>query len=284
LSALGVAVMVAVGERDARVVACERRAGEALRMTDQEGLTVREAVLSRSWSKIVTVPGSGCRWWIGAIKADFRRSLEDEQPDIRRSAWTSPDDRVTERDPLLVIISSFELLAAVIAAATIDAVTESDVLAWAVVGRADEAATSGVPANGAADPLRPLHPSVTQPVVAAPGAAVVDRRLQRGLTVSALGQPPHVPAGVGEVELDDVAAAAGTFEDGPLAGVAELVEPPRVQGPRQITTLADHDDLREAGSGSSANAPRHVGKEAADGGDRSHDAASSEASGQLRSR
>jgi len=45
LSALGVAVMVAVGERDARVVACERRAGEALRtMTDQEGLTVREAI------------------------------------------------------------------------------------------------------------------------------------------------------------------------------------------------------------------------------------------------
>lgn len=45
LSALGVAVMVAIGERDARAVACERRAGEALRtMTDQEGLTVREAI------------------------------------------------------------------------------------------------------------------------------------------------------------------------------------------------------------------------------------------------
>jgi hypothetical protein len=40
-------VMVAVGERDARVAACERRAGEALRtMTDQEGLTMREAI---SW-------------------------------------------------------------------------------------------------------------------------------------------------------------------------------------------------------------------------------------------
>jgi hypothetical protein len=45
LSVLGVAVMVAVGERDARVAACERRAGDALRtMTDREGLTVREAI------------------------------------------------------------------------------------------------------------------------------------------------------------------------------------------------------------------------------------------------
>jgi hypothetical protein len=45
LSALGVAVTVAVGERNAAVVAWERRAGEALRtMTDTEGLSLREAV------------------------------------------------------------------------------------------------------------------------------------------------------------------------------------------------------------------------------------------------
>jgi len=44
LSALGVAVMVALGERDAIVTSCERRAGEALRkMTEEEALTVREA-------------------------------------------------------------------------------------------------------------------------------------------------------------------------------------------------------------------------------------------------
>ncbi len=47
LSALGVAVMVALAERDGFVVSCELRAGEALRsMTEDEGLTLREAV---SW-------------------------------------------------------------------------------------------------------------------------------------------------------------------------------------------------------------------------------------------
>jgi len=44
LSALGVAVMVALGERDAVSNLCERRAGEALRkMTEEEALTLREA-------------------------------------------------------------------------------------------------------------------------------------------------------------------------------------------------------------------------------------------------
>jgi len=49
-------------------------------------------------------------------------------------------------------------------------------LAWAVVGRADEAPAGVRPATGSVAPLRPLHPSVTEPVVAAPGAAVIDRR------------------------------------------------------------------------------------------------------------
>lgn len=45
LEGLAVAVLVAVGERDAAVVDAERRAGQALReMTEDEGLSVREAV------------------------------------------------------------------------------------------------------------------------------------------------------------------------------------------------------------------------------------------------
>ena len=45
LQALAVRVLVAVGERDAAVTDAERRAGQALRqMTQDEGLTVREAV------------------------------------------------------------------------------------------------------------------------------------------------------------------------------------------------------------------------------------------------
>jgi len=45
LENLAVAVLVAVGERDAAVVDAERRAGQALReMTEDEGLSVREAV------------------------------------------------------------------------------------------------------------------------------------------------------------------------------------------------------------------------------------------------
>jgi hypothetical protein len=45
LQAMAVRVLVAVRERDAAVTAAERRAGHALReMTDQEGLTLREAV------------------------------------------------------------------------------------------------------------------------------------------------------------------------------------------------------------------------------------------------
>ena len=44
-SALAVAVLTALGERDALVRDAERRAGQALRtMTDNEGLSVREAV------------------------------------------------------------------------------------------------------------------------------------------------------------------------------------------------------------------------------------------------
>ena len=43
--ALAVAVLTALGERDALVRDAERRAGQALRtMTDDEGLSVREAV------------------------------------------------------------------------------------------------------------------------------------------------------------------------------------------------------------------------------------------------
>ena len=45
LQALAVRVLVAVGERDAAVTDAEHRAGQALRqMTQDEGLTVREAV------------------------------------------------------------------------------------------------------------------------------------------------------------------------------------------------------------------------------------------------
>ncbi len=45
LSALGVQVMVALGERDEMVARCERRAGEALRgMTEDEGMGLAEAV------------------------------------------------------------------------------------------------------------------------------------------------------------------------------------------------------------------------------------------------
>ena len=45
LKALAVAVLTALGERDALVWDAERRAGQALRtMTDNEGLSVREAV------------------------------------------------------------------------------------------------------------------------------------------------------------------------------------------------------------------------------------------------
>lgn len=45
LEAMAVRVLVAVGERDAAVADADRRAGAALRrMTDQEGLSVREAV------------------------------------------------------------------------------------------------------------------------------------------------------------------------------------------------------------------------------------------------
>jgi hypothetical protein len=45
LEALVVAVLTALGERDALVRDAERRAGQALRtMTDNEGLSVREAV------------------------------------------------------------------------------------------------------------------------------------------------------------------------------------------------------------------------------------------------
>ena len=45
LEDLAVRVLVAVGERDAAVADCERRAGQALReMTQDEGLTIRAAV------------------------------------------------------------------------------------------------------------------------------------------------------------------------------------------------------------------------------------------------
>ncbi len=45
LSAFGVEVMVALGERDEVVARCERRAGEALRgMTEDEGMGLVEAV------------------------------------------------------------------------------------------------------------------------------------------------------------------------------------------------------------------------------------------------
>jgi hypothetical protein len=45
LSALGVQVMVALGERDEVVVRCERRAGAALQgMTEDEGVGLAEAV------------------------------------------------------------------------------------------------------------------------------------------------------------------------------------------------------------------------------------------------
>ena len=45
LEGLAVAVLTALGERDAAVRDAERRAGEALRtMTDEEGLSVRQAV------------------------------------------------------------------------------------------------------------------------------------------------------------------------------------------------------------------------------------------------
>jgi hypothetical protein len=45
LEALAVAVLTALGERDALIRDAERRAGQALRtMTDDEGLSLREAV------------------------------------------------------------------------------------------------------------------------------------------------------------------------------------------------------------------------------------------------
>jgi hypothetical protein len=45
LECLAVAVLTALGERDALVRDAERRAGQALRtMTDEEGLSIREAV------------------------------------------------------------------------------------------------------------------------------------------------------------------------------------------------------------------------------------------------
>jgi hypothetical protein len=47
-SALAVTVVTALAERDALVLACEARAGEALRtLTGQEGLSLREAVVVR---------------------------------------------------------------------------------------------------------------------------------------------------------------------------------------------------------------------------------------------
>jgi hypothetical protein len=53
LEALAVAVLTALGERDALVRDAERRAGQALRtMTDDEGLSLREAV---DWCGGVTV-------------------------------------------------------------------------------------------------------------------------------------------------------------------------------------------------------------------------------------
>ncbi len=46
LSAWGIQVAVALGERDAAVARCERRAGAALRaMTDDEGLELAHAIL-----------------------------------------------------------------------------------------------------------------------------------------------------------------------------------------------------------------------------------------------
>ena len=45
LERLAVAVLTALGERDALILDAERRAGQALRtMTDDEGLSLREAV------------------------------------------------------------------------------------------------------------------------------------------------------------------------------------------------------------------------------------------------
>jgi hypothetical protein len=53
LEALAVAVLTAVGERDALVRDAERRAGQALRtMTDEEGLSLREAA---DWCGGITV-------------------------------------------------------------------------------------------------------------------------------------------------------------------------------------------------------------------------------------
>ena len=57
----------------------------------------------------------------------FARGVAARLPALRPDL-SSPDDQVTERDPLLLSICSFDLLAAIIAAAAHEAATERDVL------------------------------------------------------------------------------------------------------------------------------------------------------------
>jgi hypothetical protein len=62
LGSLAIAVLTALGERDALVRDAERRAGQALRtMTDEEGLSLREAV---EWcgSSVRTLLLDGGQW------------------------------------------------------------------------------------------------------------------------------------------------------------------------------------------------------------------------------
>ena len=68
LGALAVAVLTALGERDALVQDAERRAGQALRTMTDEGLSLREAV-DRCGSGVTVREISGCCGSTALIRA-----------------------------------------------------------------------------------------------------------------------------------------------------------------------------------------------------------------------
>jgi hypothetical protein len=83
LEALGVQVVVAVSERDAAVVESERRAGEALRqMTDEEGLTVGEAV---EWCAEVVSAREATRLRRLASESDLRDATSTTREGVTAS-------------------------------------------------------------------------------------------------------------------------------------------------------------------------------------------------------
>lgn len=74
-SALGIAVVLALRERDLWVAECERRAGEALvRLVEEEGLSVRDAV----------------GWCVGAVTASEVARLRRLESETRAGAEQLP--------------------------------------------------------------------------------------------------------------------------------------------------------------------------------------------------